>query len=140
MVSFRVKCSQLGQRNPLPRVARDGLRGTGRPRGVPAIHVDVCLGDVAPRALRDGRTGGMVDAPGELAPIGGLPAAPLGSARSVSLVLVAPSTETRLNDASAASRSACARNADSTAASVVMKASNVAMFGWIIPDPLHIPP
>ncbi len=28
----------------------------------------------------------------------------------------------------------------STAASVVMYASIVAMFGWIIPDPLHIPP
>ena len=58
----------------------------------------------------------------------------------MSFVLVSPSTVIWLNELSTASRRARRRNDGATAASVVMNPSIVAMFGWIIPEPLHMPP
>ena len=58
----------------------------------------------------------------------------------VSFVEVSESTVTRLNVASAARWSARLRAADDTGASVVTTAIMVAMFGLIMPEPLHIPP
>ena len=56
-----------------------------------------------------------------------------------SLVEVSPSTVIELNDSSATScRSSCNRPAG-TAASVATNPSIVAMFGWIMPEPLAIP-
>ena len=58
----------------------------------------------------------------------------------MSFVLVSLSMSTMLNETSTASFSAFCRNACSTGASVVMKQSIVAMFGWIMPTPLQAAP
>ena len=72
--------------------------------------------------------------------MGALPAAPLASIKNVSLVELSPSTVTWLKLRSATALTIEAIRPASTAASVVMYASIVAMFGWIMPEPLHIPP
>ena len=58
----------------------------------------------------------------------------------MSLVEVSPSTVTQLNVLSVTRDSAGCSAVASTGASVVRKASNVAMSGWIIPAPLAVPP
>src|SRR5258706_6268085 len=75
----------------------------------------------------------------EPTPIGVLPAAPLASTSTVSLVLVSPSMVSALKVASAAPRSARRRSAGSTARSVARYASIVAMRGMIMPAPFAIP-
>ena len=57
----------------------------------------------------------------------------------MSLVLVSPSTESWFQVRAAAGRSRPHSTAGSTAASVRMTDSIVAMFGWIIPTPLAMP-
>ena len=57
----------------------------------------------------------------------------------MSLVEVSPSTVMALKVRSTTSRSARSSSAGETAASVAMKPSMVAMFGWIIPAPLAQP-
>jgi len=64
----------------------------------------------------------------------------LASAITVSLVLRSPSTTARLKLTSTACRSAWSSARASTAASVVITPSIVAIIGSIIPDPLHMPP
>ncbi len=59
---------------------------------------------------------------------------------TVSLVLVSPSTEMRLKERSTAFLRASRRAGASISRSVVMKASMVAMEGWIMPAPLAAPP
>src|SRR5256885_188092 len=71
---------------------------------------------------------------------GSTPDAPPASRRTVSFVLVSPSTEMALKLRSATRRSSGWRAAGSPAASVVSTASSVAMSGWIMPAPLAIPP
>ena len=66
------------------------------------------------------------------------PARPLASAITVSLVDMSPSTVMVLNVSSTASASAACSTAGATVASVVMKQSIVAIWGWIIPEPLAI--
>ena len=63
---------------------------------------------------------GLMAAPG---------AAPLASTTAMSLVLVSPSTVIMLNETSTAALSLSCKNSLSTAASVVMKASIVAILG-----------
>ena len=65
---------------------------------------------------------------------------PLASTRTVSLVEVHPSTVMALKDASTAARSAVWRVAGSTAASVVHRASMVAMLGASMAAPLAMAP
>ena len=67
------------------------------------------------------------------------PEAPLASASTVSLVDVSPSTVMWLKDSFTAAHSTSRKTVGATAASVVMKASMVAMRGWIIPAPLATP-
>ena len=59
---------------------------------------------------------------------------------TVSLVEVAPSTFSVLNVRLAASRRISVISSEVTSASVVRKASIVAMFGAIMPQPLAMPP
>ena len=59
----------------------------------------------------------------------GLPAAPLAMTMAISFVLISPSTEIMLNVTSTTSDNAAWRSAGSIAASVVMKANIVAIFG-----------
>ena len=66
----------------------------------------------------------------------GAPDRPLASRKHESLVLVSPSTVIMLKVRSTARFSAVRAKAGSSAASVPMKASMVAMFGWIMPDAL----
>ena len=68
--------------------------------------------------------------------IAGAPEAPLASAMTVSLVDMSPSTVMVLNVSSTADTSARCSVSGATRASVVMKQSMVAIWGWIIPDPL----
>ena len=70
---------------------------------------------------------------------GGAATAPEASSSTVSLVLMSPSTLTRLKLRPTAERSAVSRAAGVSAASVVSTASMVAMWGWIIPAPLANP-
>ena len=70
--------------------------------------------------------------------IAGAPARPFASAITVSLVDMSPSTVMVLNVSSTASASAACSTAGATVASVVMKQSIVAIWGWIIPEPLAI--
>ena len=65
---------------------------------------------------------------------------PLASTTQVSLVEVSPSTVTRLKVLPATSRRASSSISGVMAQSVVMKASMVPMFGWIMPEPLAIAP
>ena len=60
--------------------------------------------------------------------------------KTLSLVEVSESTVTLLNEWSTASlRAACAASAE-TGISEVRTQSIVAMSGWIMPEPLHMPP
>ncbi|OQC55660.1 MAG: hypothetical protein BWX54_01844 [Verrucomicrobia bacterium ADurb.Bin018] len=68
-----------------------------------------------------------------------LPAQPLASSRTVSLVLWSPSTEIRLKERSTAAFNARCSARRSTWASVSRNASMVAMQGWIMPAPLAMP-
>ena len=68
------------------------------------------------------------------------PAAPLASRMHESLVDVSPSTVTQLKVLSVTRDSAGWSTVASMGASVVMKASSVAMSGWSIPAPLAVPP
>ena len=68
-----------------------------------------------------------------------MPAAPVAKASTVSLVEVSPSTVMQEKLRALAPVIARCRNAGSTAASVKMKPSIVAMSGAIIPEPLMIP-
>ena len=65
---------------------------------------------------------------------------PLARAIRVSLVLVSPSTVIWLKLLLAARLSICCQSWGDTAASQVTKESMVAILGWIIPEPLAIPP
>ena len=69
-----------------------------------------------------------------------LPAIPFAIRRTESLVDVSPSTEIMLKVSSTIERSIVCKSFSSTAASEVIKHSIVAIFGCIIPEPLHIPP
>ena len=71
---------------------------------------------------------------------GGVTAVPLASNTMVSLVLMTPSTLTRLKVASTARRSMPSATSGSSGASVVTTASIVASDGAIMPEPLHMPP
>lgn len=62
------------------------------------------------------------------------------SNRAVSLVEVSPSTVIWLNDACTARFTSGRHTSAATGASHVTTESIVAMFGWIIPEPLHMPP
>ena len=68
------------------------------------------------------------------------PLVPFASSITQSFVEHSPSTVIALNVSLTVSRSARSRSAGGTAASVVTKASIVAMFGSIMPDPFAIPP
>ncbi len=68
------------------------------------------------------------------------PAMPLASRITVSLVLMSPSTLIRLNDWFTAVARHCFSCRGAITASVVKNPSIVAMFGWIIPAPLAMPP
>ena len=70
----------------------------------------------------------------------GAPDRPLASRKQESLVLVSPSTVIMLKQRSTARFSALRAKAGSSVASVPMKASMVAMLGWIMPTPLVIAP
>ena len=67
-------------------------------------------------------------------------ACPLARHRTRSLGLVSPSTSIVLNVAAVTRLRTAWSTRGATAASVVMKASIVAIWGWIMPDPLAIPP
>src|SRR5216110_2704775 len=71
---------------------------------------------------------------------GSTPEAPPARSRTVSLVLVSPSTEMALKLRSTTRRSSGCSPAGSPTASVVSTASSVAISGWIIPAPLAMPP
>ena len=58
----------------------------------------------------------------------------------MSFVEVSPSTETMLNVFAMSVESAFCSISEEIAQSVVMKTSMVAIFGWIMPEPLQIPP
>ena len=68
------------------------------------------------------------------------PEAPLAIKRTESLVLMSPSMVIRLKDRLTAWARVSWRNGFDTEASVVRKASMVAMFGSIMPAPLTTPP
>ena len=68
------------------------------------------------------------------------PAAPDAMSRHMSLVEVSESTVMRLKVRAVAARSAASHAPGLSGASVVTNASIVAMFGWIIPEPLAMPP
>ena len=70
---------------------------------------------------------------------GRTPEAPFASRSRVSLVDVSPSTVIEWKDRSTACRKAGSRYEKSIFASVTMNDSIVAIFGWIIPDPLANP-
>ena len=59
---------------------------------------------------------------------------------TISLVEVSPSMEIILKLSAASAASAFCSSSDEMAQSVVRKTSIVAMFGWIIPEPLAMPP
>ena len=83
-------------------------------------------------------TGANAASPG---PIGSPPASPVAISRHMSFVDVSPSTVMRLNVRADRRRAARRRHASAVSgASVVTKASIVAMFGWIMPEPLAMPP
>src|SRR3990170_6303405 len=69
-----------------------------------------------------------------------LPANPFARIKTVSFVLVSPSTVIILNDLSADSFSAIFKSLGEIAISVVIKDSIVASLGYIIPEPFAIPP
>ena len=71
--------------------------------------------------------------------MGAMRARPVATRTKLSLVDVSPSTVAQLNDASATDGVSVASSVRAIGASVAMKASIVAMFGWIIPAPLAIP-
>ena len=75
----------------------------------------------------------------EPATTGAVPAAPEASTKTVSFVLVSPSTVSWSQVRAAAGRSSPCRAAGSIVASVITIASIVAIRGWIIPTPLAIP-
>ena len=69
-----------------------------------------------------------------------LPAMPLASTTTMSLVEVSPSTLTMLKVPWTSQERAFCKRAGEMLASVVIKTSMVAMLGWIIPLPLAMPP
>ena len=75
----------------------------------------------------------------EPAPTGSAPAAPDARTKTVSLVLVSPSTDSWSQVRAAAGRSRPQRTSGATAASVSTTDSIVAIRGWIIPTPLAMP-
>ena len=81
-----------------------------------------------------------VSASAPISVIAGVRDWPLAKAIRESLVLVSPSTVIWLKLRSAARLNICCHREGETAASQVTKASIVAMLGWIIPEPLAIPP
>src|SRR4029078_11588603 len=70
---------------------------------------------------------------------GAAPEAPDARTKTVSFVLVSPSTESWSHVLAAAGRSRLQRTFGDVAASVRTIDSIVAMFGWIIPTPLAMP-
>ena len=72
--------------------------------------------------------------------ISALPARPLARTVTMSFVDVSPSTETMLKVLAISVESAFWSMAGEMAQSVVMKTSMVAMLGWIMPEPLQMPP
>ena len=77
-------------------------------------------------------------APGAV--ISALPARPFASTATMSFVDVSPSMLTMLNVSCTSPESAACSMAGLTAQSVVRKTSMVARFGWIMPEPLAMPP
>ena len=77
---------------------------------------------------------------GPSAVISALPAIPFARTVHISLVEVSPSTVTRLKVRFTLNNSALRIISLLTAQSVVMKHSIVPIFGWIMPEPLQIPP
>ena len=77
---------------------------------------------------------------GPSAVISAFPAWPLARMTTMSLVEVSPSTLTILKVRCTSLESAFCSMAGLTAASVVRNTSIVAMLGWIIPEPLAMPP
>src|SRR5688572_5924573 len=71
--------------------------------------------------------------------ISGLPARPVATSRSVSLVEVSPSTEMALNERLATRRARYCSESSAMQASVAITPSMVAMLGSIMPAPLAIP-
>src|SRR6185312_12906782 len=108
---------------------------------VPAALDQIVLDDRLGRDLRIGfaaRAGHrQMGDPGHAL---GVPRLPDASSMAVSLVDIAPSTFKVLKLSSAARLRICWSAERGTSASVVRKASIVAMFGAIIPQPLAIPP
>ena len=72
--------------------------------------------------------------------ISALPARPLASSATMSLVEVSPSTLTMLKESCTSAESAFCSMAGEIAASVVTKMSMVAMLGLIMPTPLPMAP
>ena len=72
--------------------------------------------------------------------ISGFSAIPFASTSSVSFVEVSPSTEIILKVSTTSSFTAFVSSSLEITASVVTKASMVHILGWIMPEPLHIPP
>ena len=70
----------------------------------------------------------------------GFPASPFASSSAVSFVDVSPSTDIILYVSCTLALSAFCKSSFEIAASVVTKLSIVHIFGWIMPEPLHIPP
>ena len=70
----------------------------------------------------------------------GFSAIPLANRSTVSLVEVSPSTEIILKVSLISSERAFCSSSLVIAASVVINPSMVHIFGWIMPEPLHIPP
>ena len=87
---------------------------------IPGVRAALCY---------DLSTAANARAPSLASPSGSFPARPFASTTTVSLVLVSPSTVTILKERSTLRRKAASRNEGATAASVVMKASMVPMFG-----------
>mmetsp|Transcript_13477 Transcript_13477/g.57033 ORF Transcript_13477/g.57033 Transcript_13477/m.57033 type:complete len:277 (+) Transcript_13477:295-1125(+) len=79
-------------------------------------------------------------ASGDPARIASPPAAPDARPTTQSLVLVSPSTEIWLNELCAARLTMALQHSGSTTASHVTTPNMVAMFGWIMPLPLPMPP
>ena len=88
--------------------------------------------------LLSARQKAVKSAPGAV--ISALPARPFARMATMSFVDVSPSTLTMLNVSCTSPERAACSMAGLTAQSVVRKTSMVARFGWIMPEPLAMPP
>ena len=88
--------------------------------------------------LLSARQKAVKSAPGAVISV--LPASPFASTATMSFVDVSPSTLTMLNVSLTSPVSAACSIGALMAQSVVRKTSMVARFGWIMPEPLAMPP